>query len=817
MARKKKNKKSDASKTPSSKSKSSKKKKKEEEFICEFCKKVYKSRSGLSKHKKKCPIKDVESEEEPAELPIEEELETLSKEFAAHEGEEEEIIDIESQLDQQVPEPGAAGGDDASLKGQLESELQRLQEEYKRQKDETEKLQRERAALQREREEMDTIITEKVEVEKQKMLTEFGNGKGEGESTGAPGVSDDYSSGEEEGMLAEVEDRKPISMGASDDASGEEAALEPQEEPPMYDEGPSADDDHQEDTTNQYDDYSEPEEAGGFDHDSGSSASPSVLPEVYSSKLSDIETQYEDQAGTISRISGELNDLRSSVDVVSTSKLSSKFELISQRFKRIEEDFRKQSDKLTSVTSEIGIGEVIDVAKVPPDILETVYEATLNDIVEQMRLHVGAQGMDKIVSEILESIRKQTSGSELFFFDGHKIRTRKLATFIERKLISARQVQTTYETFVKRLIEFTLNYQPKNFKAMVSIKSQEYAVNNSRLLRVEIDQLREDMDGMKSDIYRLEDVLNEKLNIYSKELEARFTDLREEVSSLKNSNIMFTEDIRKIIEKFEGEDISLDSLAEMNRNLSERLMDLENAQNINVARFSAIERRILDEGESISDLVEEDVDVDASIIKRPEEVEEVEETPPEEGSTEETVESVEETPEETMEKVQEEEEPSSEAETVGDEEKPLGEALEEILEEEVTEEKEPEEREEEETELLEKVEETPTELVEETIVEEAPFEIDFSKGTIELGGDDDATGDTEEDLEEPEMDFGSIILGLVSEGYDSKTQIIKTLKKREIKINKSDVERSLEELVESDMINAEKKGRYFKYLPKDDE
>lgn len=89
MARKKKNK-SDASKTSrSSNDKSSKKAKDAKEFICEFCSKVYKSRSGLSKHKKKCPMKDVEPED-PVELPIEEELETVSKEFGTQEGEDRE-------------------------------------------------------------------------------------------------------------------------------------------------------------------------------------------------------------------------------------------------------------------------------------------------------------------------------------------------------------------------------------------------------------------------------------------------------------------------------------------------------------------------------------------------------------------------------------------------------------------------------------------------------------------------------------------------------------------------------------------------------
>jgi hypothetical protein len=769
-----KKKKSGASKKPrSSRGKSSKKSKKTEsskkteEFICEFCDKVYKSRSGLSRHKKKCPKKDVELEA-PAELPIEEELDTISQKLDGVPSEETAPveIDIESQLEQ-------FGGEGDELKGQLESELLRLQEEYKRQKEETEKLQLERAALQREREELDTIISDKLQVEKQKILEEYSNGKPEALPTE---VSEEFPPGMDEEELIETDE--PI-----DEASDLEQPDD--EEPPSFEEG--EDTAYEEPTT-----YEEPEGVGP--------GPPSVLPMEISTKLESIEMQYEGQSQSLSRISEELNELRSSVDVVSSTKLSTRFESIVQRFKRIEEEYRKQSDKIANIISEIGIGEIIDVGKVPPDILEGVYEATLNDIIDEMMGHVGSQGIDRIISEILESIRLQTSGSELFYFDGKRVRTRKLAGYIEKKLISAKQVQTTYETFVHRLIEHTHNYQPKNFKAMVSIKSQEYAVNNSQIFRNEIDSMKEELDGMKSDIYRLEDVLNEKMNAYSKELDERFGSVEEEVTSLKNSNIMFTEDIRKIIEKFEGEDISLESIIEMNKHLSERVIDLENAQNINVARFSAIERRILEEGETISDLVEDDVDVDDSIIKRPEEevipVEEVEE------ETEEVPE--EEAPEE--EKVEETEEPAEESEVseetnTSDLEEETPQEVTEILEEA-----------EEETKILEEAEEIPTELVEETVIEEAPLEIDLSKGTIELGADD-------EDFEEvePEMDYGSIILGLVSEGYDSKTQIGKTLKKRDIKMSKKQIEDSLKELVDSDMVVAQKKGRYFKYMPKEEE
>ena len=270
------------------------------------------------------------------------------------------------------------------------------------------------------------------------------------------------------------------------------------------------------------------------------------------------------------------------------AELPDKLAGLVKRIKRLEEDDKKISERIGSVISEIGFGEVIDVSKVPPDILETVYEVTLNDVLNEMRAHVGTQGLDQLIYEILEGIRKQTSGSELFYFDGKKICTRKLATYITRKLISAKQ------TFMGRLLEYTHNYNPKNFKAMVNLKSQEYAVNNSRLLRGEVDVMRGEMSELKTEIYKLDDALKQSTEKMNKELGGKLDTMAKEITSLKNAEIFFRADISRLLKAVEaGGGEAVDEVREKNRQLEERFANIEGVQNINATRFSVLEKKTL--------------------------------------------------------------------------------------------------------------------------------------------------------------------------------------------------------------------------------
>jgi chromosome segregation ATPase len=167
-------------------------------------------------------------------------------------------------------------------------------------------------------------------------------------------------------------------------------------------------------------------------------------------------------------------------------------------YQHIIKEMRKLDEKNTEILEEIGFGESMNVSKIPPKILESVYDSTIDDIVSEIHRNHGSHDAEVIVNRTLEDIRTRTSGSELFFFDGRILRTRNLAKVISSKLISARQVQTTYDELLSKLLEYIPGYKAKNFRAMIKLKSQEYAVDKTTSLLDRFNLIKEDINHLKN-------------------------------------------------------------------------------------------------------------------------------------------------------------------------------------------------------------------------------------------------------------------------------------------------------------------------------
>lgn len=164
----------------------------------------------------------------------------------------------------------------------------------------------------------------------------------------------------------------------------------------------------------------------------------------------------------------------------------------------IAREINKLDERTIEILEEIGFGESLNVTKIPPNILESVYESTIEGIVAEIRKNFGSHDAESIIRKTLEDVRTRTSGSELFYFDGRALRPRKLAQAISAKLISAKQVQTTYDELLKKLLEYVPGYKARNFRAMIKLKSQEYAVDKTTLSLEKLNRIRDDIDNLKT-------------------------------------------------------------------------------------------------------------------------------------------------------------------------------------------------------------------------------------------------------------------------------------------------------------------------------
>jgi uncharacterized coiled-coil protein SlyX len=170
---------------------------------------------------------------------------------------------------------------------------------------------------------------------------------------------------------------------------------------------------------------------------------------------------------------------------------------------------RKDLDRITSrvdgVEDEVGSGETLDVAKVPPAILEHAYQAVLDGIVAELRKALGDHDAERHVEHSLEELRLRTSGSELFHYRAQERRIEVgVRKALEKGLASARQIQMTFEELQRNLLEPIHAHAPRNFRALVKLKSHEFAVDRALHLTRDVERTGAQARALQERLDRLE-------------------------------------------------------------------------------------------------------------------------------------------------------------------------------------------------------------------------------------------------------------------------------------------------------------------------
>lgn len=171
----------------------------------------------------------------------------------------------------------------------------------------------------------------------------------------------------------------------------------------------------------------------------------------------------------------------------------------------IRKELEKIDARIEDIVDEVGFGAALDLAKVPPAILEHAYQAILDDIVAALKKARGAHDADAHIVQSLEQLRLKTSGSELFHYRVHEHRIEvSVRKPLEKGLVSARQVQVTYVELQRHLLEPIHSYQPKNFRAFVKIKSEEFAVDRALHLGRDLERTIVETSTLRARLDRLE-------------------------------------------------------------------------------------------------------------------------------------------------------------------------------------------------------------------------------------------------------------------------------------------------------------------------
>ncbi len=191
-----------------------------------------------------------------------------------------------------------------------------------------------------------------------------------------------------------------------------------------------------------------------------------------------------------------VHDLRAKMDEMGRH-ISKKAEI--DRIKKVEKGIKDIFEDIDELGEEIGYGESLDVSKIPPQVLEGAYQIILDDVVKELKKSFGPHETEKVISSVTEELRQRTSGSELFRVRGPTIELEDVVMSIEKGLISNKQIQMTYEELLKKLAEHVPYYKPKNLRAMLRMKSIEFAVDKLRVLIAEHEYVKKELRRLLED------------------------------------------------------------------------------------------------------------------------------------------------------------------------------------------------------------------------------------------------------------------------------------------------------------------------------
>jgi hypothetical protein len=414
---------------------------------------------------------------------------------------------------------GAAGKDAEDvnrLKEELESELERLKTQYKQQTEDEKRVQTERDEINRERDVIFKDMTNDKARSVAAIVDPFGEiAKGKDQLPEISGPPEQARRGLEmvkeetritEAKKADKKDSKvkgpDIDFAAKTDLLRKKLKREPDKE--------KSGTPREDDTTIGELKASEISEGPPPKLEQKTAELPDGLSidNLYENIKNRVEAEFETRLARQQEIISDLRDQlisRDEIESILKDKISKT--AIQGLIEIINKDFQKMETKIIELGEEVGFGESLNVSKIPPNILEGVYEATLDDAVKALIRNIGPYDAETMILKILEDIRTQTSGSELFKYEEGKLRITDLAKSLESKSISAKQIQATYSEILNKIMEQNPSYKPKNFRAMLKIKSQEFAVDKASGLSEVLNDIRRDVGKVQS----IEDELNERL------------------------------------------------------------------------------------------------------------------------------------------------------------------------------------------------------------------------------------------------------------------------------------------------------------------
>jgi molecular chaperone GrpE (heat shock protein) len=194
-----------------------------------------------------------------------------------------------------------------------------------------------------------------------------------------------------------------------------------------------------------------------------------------------------------------------------SAEAGAEFSQIEGRVRHLEAQLRLVDDRhgkaearIEDLAIHVGQRQPLDFAKVPPEILERSMQASLDELTGEIAKVRSADELERALEEALADVRGRSKGSELFERSGLTIQVRGLAAAVERRLLSAKAAQATYEEIVRHLRTHIPGYRPHGLVALVRARSADYAVEAAVHHRERIKDAEGRLETLLAETRRIE-------------------------------------------------------------------------------------------------------------------------------------------------------------------------------------------------------------------------------------------------------------------------------------------------------------------------
>lgn len=242
------------------------------------------------------------------------------------------------------------------------------------------------------------------------------------------------------------------------------------------------------------------------------------------------------------------------------TKLRNEFDSLHKRLKRVARD----EDALSS--------QSLNASKVPPDVLQITYSKTLNDLYQAMLSIYGDSEAEDIINSIRDNVRGFCAGVDFFRFEDGVFVVSDLSEALQSKLVSTKQMHSTYVEIFKRMAEYVPNYQSQDFRSFVETGSREYAIDkiaehNHRLKDLEslVNKYLQELTNVSENMSFMAQLQNQQLEEIKTKSE-EIINIENQISTLSHAVNVHTRLFKKLNSKLETIRSQLEQIESISNN-----------------------------------------------------------------------------------------------------------------------------------------------------------------------------------------------------------------------------------------------------------